>query len=73
MGEGRKVYKVLVGQAEGKKPLRTPRRRWENGIKTDLRKIGWERVEWTDLAKDRDRWRALVDTVMNLRILAPRS
>jgi hypothetical protein len=73
MVEGRKVYRVLVGKPEGKRPLERPRRRWENGIKMDLREIGWCGVEWIHLAQDRDRWRAVVNAVMNLRVLAPRS
>jgi hypothetical protein len=54
MAEGRKVYRVLVGKPEGKRPLGRPRRRWEDGIKMDLRKIGWGGVEWIHLAQDRD-------------------
>jgi hypothetical protein len=73
MGEGRNVYRVLVGKPEGKRPLRRPRRRWEDGIKMDLREIGWGGVEWIQLAQDRDRWRAVVNAVMNLRVLALRS
>jgi hypothetical protein len=73
MGEERKVYKVLVGKPEGKRPLGRPRRRWENGIRMDLREIGWGSVEWIQLAQGSDRWRAVVNTVMNLRVLAPRS
>jgi hypothetical protein len=73
MGEGRNVYRVLVGKPEGKRPLGRPRRRWEDGIKMDLREIGWGGVEWIQLAQDRDRWRAVVNAVMNLRVLAPRS
>jgi hypothetical protein len=73
MGEGRNVYRVLVGKPEGKIPLERPRRRWEDGIKMDLREIGWGGVEWIHLAEDRDRWRAVVNAVMNLRVLAPRS
>jgi hypothetical protein len=72
-GEGRNVYRVLVGKPEGKRLLGRPRRRWEDGIKMDLREIGWEGVEWIHLAQDRDRWRAVVSAVMNLRVLAPRS
>jgi hypothetical protein len=72
MGEGRNVYRVLVGKPEGKRPLEGPRRRWEYGIKMDLREIGWGGMEWIHLAQDRDRWRAVVNTVMNLRVLAPR-
>jgi hypothetical protein len=73
MGEGRKVYRVLVGRPEGKRPLGRPRRRWEDGIRMDLEEIDWGGVEWIHLAQDRDRWRALVNAVMNLRVLAPRS
>jgi hypothetical protein len=75
MGEGRNVYRVLVGKPERKRPLERPRRRWEDGIKMDLREIGWGGggVEWIQLAQDRDRWRAVVNAVMNLRVMAPRS
>jgi hypothetical protein len=72
MGEERKVYRVMVVKPEGKRPLRKPRHRWEDGIRIDLRKLA-EGVEWIQLAKDRDRWRALVNTVMNLRVLVPQS
>jgi hypothetical protein len=73
MGEGRNMYRVLVGKPEGKRSLGRPRRRWEDGIKKDLREIGWGGgVEWIHLAQDRDRWRAVVNAVMNLRVLAPR-
>jgi hypothetical protein len=72
MGEGRNVYRVLVGKPEGKRTLGRLRRRWEDGIKVDLREIGWGGVEWIQLAQDRDRWRAVVSAVMNLRVLAPR-
>jgi hypothetical protein len=73
MGEERNVYRALMGKPEGKRPLGRPRRRWEVGIRMDLREIGWESVDWIQLAQDMDRWRALVSTVMNLRVLAPRS
>jgi hypothetical protein len=73
MREGRNVYRVLVRKPEGKRPLERPRRRWEDGIKTGLREIDWGCVEWIHLAQDRDRWRAVVNAVMNLRVLAPRS
>jgi hypothetical protein len=73
MGEERKVYKVLVGKPEGKRPLGRPRRRWEDGIRMDLREIGLGGVDWIRLSQDRDRWRAVVSVVMNLRVLAPRS
>jgi hypothetical protein len=71
MGEGRNVYRVLMGKPEGKEPLVRPRHRWEDGIKMDLREIGWGCVEWIHLAEDRDCWRAVVNAVMNLRVLAP--
>jgi hypothetical protein len=67
------VYKVLVGKPEGKRPLGRPRRRWEVGIRMDLREIGLGCVDWIRLAQDRDRWRAVVSAVMNLGVLAPRS
>jgi hypothetical protein len=71
MGEERKVYKVLVGKPEGKRPLGRPRRRWEDGIRMDLSEIGLGGVDWIQLSQDRDRWRAVVSAVMNLRVLAP--
>ena len=67
MGEGRGVHRVLVGKPEGKRPLGRPRRRWEDKIKMDLREVG-SGGDWMELAQDRDRWRALVNTVMNLRV-----
>jgi hypothetical protein len=67
------VYKVLVGKPEGRRPLGRPRRRWEDGVRMDLREIGLGCVYWILLAQDRDRWRAVVSAVMNLRVLAPRS
>jgi hypothetical protein len=73
MGEERNVYRVLTGKPEGKRPLGRPMRRWEDGIRMDLREIGWGSVDWIQLAQDRDQWRALVNTVMNLRALAPRT
>jgi hypothetical protein len=73
MREERDVYRVLMGKPEGKRSLERPRRRWEDGIRMDLKEIGWGRVDWIQLAQDMDRWRALVNTVMNLRVLAPRS
>jgi hypothetical protein len=73
MGEERNVQRVLMGKPEGKRPLGRPRRRWEDGIRMDLREIGWGSVDWIQLAQDRDRWRALVNTVMNLRVFAPQS
>jgi hypothetical protein len=73
MEEERKVYKVLVGKPEGQRPLGRPRRRWEDGIRMDLRETGLRVVDWIRLAQDRDRWRAVVSAVMNLRVLGPRS
>jgi hypothetical protein len=73
MGKERKVCKVLVGKPEGKRPLGRPRRRWEDGIRMDLREIGLRGVDWIRLAQDRDRWRDVVSAVMNLRVLVPRS
>jgi hypothetical protein len=71
--EERKLYKVLVGKPKGRRPLGRPSRRWEDGIRMDLRQIGFRGVHWIQLAQDRDRWRAVVSAVMNLRVLAPRS
>jgi len=68
MGEERVVYRVLVGKPEGRRPLGRPRRRWEDIIRMDLRKVGCGCVDWMELAQDRDRWRALVSAVMNLRV-----
>jgi hypothetical protein len=69
-GEERKVYKVLAGKPEGKRPLGRPRHR-RDGIRMDLREFGWGSVDWIQMAQYRDQWRALVNTVMNLRVLAP--
>ena len=68
MGEDRVVHRVLVGKPEGKKPLGRPRRRWEDNIKMDVQEVGWGRGDWMELAQDRDRWRALVDTVRGFRV-----
>jgi hypothetical protein len=73
MGEERKLYKVLVGKPEGKRPLGRPRRRWEDGIRMDLRETGLGGVDWIQLSQDRDRCRAVVSAVINLRVLALRS
>jgi hypothetical protein len=66
MGNTRNAYRILVGKPEGKRPLARPRCRWVDNIKTALREIGWDGMDWIDLAQDRDQWRALVNTVMNL-------
>jgi hypothetical protein len=68
MGEGRGVYRVLVGRPEGKRPLGRPRRKSEDNIKMDLRKTGLDEANWNQLAQDRVPWRACVKTVMNLRV-----
>jgi hypothetical protein len=68
MGEKRNVYRLLVGRSEGKRPLGRPRRRWIYSIKMDLLEIGMNVVDWIGLAQDRYRWRALVNSVMNLRV-----
>jgi len=67
MEEGRGVYGVLVRKPEGKRPLGRPRRRWEDNIKMDLQDVGCSCMDWIELAQHRDRWRALVTAVMNLR------
>jgi hypothetical protein len=67
VGEKRNTYRILVGKSEGKRPLGKPRRRRVDNINMDLKEIGWGGVDWTDLAQDRYQWRALVNTVMNLR------
>jgi hypothetical protein len=72
MGQERKVYKVLVGKPEGRRPLGRPRRRWEDGTRMDLREMGLWGVDWIRLAQDSDRWRAVVSAVMNLRVLTLR-
>jgi hypothetical protein len=68
MGEGRGVYRVLVGKPEGKRPPGRPRSKWEVNIKTDLQEVGCGGMDWIGLAKDRDRWRAIVNAVMNIRV-----
>jgi hypothetical protein len=68
MGERRGAYRVLVGIPEGRRPLERPRRRWEDNIKMDLQEVGWGGMDWINLTQDRNRWRALVYTVMNLRV-----
>jgi hypothetical protein len=68
MGEVRGAYNILVGRPEGRRPLGRPRRRWEDNIKLDLWETGFGDVDWINLAHDRGRWRALVNTVMNLLV-----
>jgi hypothetical protein len=69
MGEKRNAYRLLlVGKSEGKRPLGRPRCRWVDNIRMDLGKVGWGDVDWIDLTKDRNRWRALVNSVLNLRV-----
>jgi hypothetical protein len=68
MGKKRNAYRLWVGKPDGKRPLGRPRGRWVNNIKMDLLEIGWGGVDWIGLAQDRDRWRALVNAVMNLRV-----
>jgi hypothetical protein len=66
-GEKRNAYKILVGYPEGRRPLGRPTRRWVNNIKMVLREVGWDDMDWIDLAQDRDKWKALVNAVMNFR------
>jgi hypothetical protein len=67
-GEKRNVYTLLVGKSEGRSPLGRPRRRWVDNIRMDLVEMGWGDVDWIGLAQDRDRWRALANSVLNLRV-----
>jgi hypothetical protein len=67
-GERRGVYRALMGQPEGRRPLERPRLRWEDNIKMDFREVGWEGIDWINLAQDRHRCRALVNKVMNFRV-----
>jgi hypothetical protein len=69
MGAKRNAYRIFMGKPEGKRPLGRPRRRWVDNIKMDLREIRWGGMDWIDLAQDRDQWRALVSTVMNLLVV----
>jgi len=68
MGERRGIYRVLMGKPEGKRPLARPRRRWEDNIKMDFQEVGCGSMDWIELVQDRDRWRALMNGVMNLRV-----
>jgi hypothetical protein len=68
MGEKRNVYRLLVGKPDGKRPLKRSRRRWVDNIKMDLLEIGLGGVDWIVLAQDMDKWRALVNSVLNLRV-----
>jgi hypothetical protein len=68
MGEKRNEYSILMGKPEGKRPIGRPRHRWVYNIKMEHRETGWGWVDWIDQAQDRDQWRALVNTVMNLRV-----
>jgi hypothetical protein len=68
MGETRNANRISVGKADGKRPLGRARRRWVDNTKIDLREIGCDGMDWINLAQDRDQWRALVNTVMNLRV-----
>jgi hypothetical protein len=68
MGEVRDAYNILIGRPEGRRPLGRPRHRWEDNIKIDIREIVFGDVDWIHLARYRDTWRALVNTVMNLRV-----
>jgi hypothetical protein len=67
-GEIRNAYSILVGRPEGNRPLGIPRNRWEDNIRMDLREIWWKGMDWIHLAQGRDQWRAVVNTVMNLRV-----
>jgi hypothetical protein len=67
-GMKRNAYRLLVGRPEGKRSLRRPRRRWVDNIRMELGELGWSDVDWIGLAKDRNRWRALVNSVLNLRV-----
>ena len=68
MGDRSGVYNILVGKPKGKRPLGRPRRRWDDNIKIDLEELGCVGMDWIELTQDRDRWRALVNALMNLRV-----
>jgi hypothetical protein len=67
-GEKRNAYRILVGKPNGKRPLGRPRRRWVDNSEMDFREVGSDGMDWIDLAQDRDKWRALVNTVLNLMV-----
>jgi hypothetical protein len=67
-GEKRNAYRILVRNSQGKTPLGRPKRRWVDNIKIHLEEIGWDGMDWIDLAQNRDQWRALVNAVINLRV-----
>jgi hypothetical protein len=67
-GGKRNAYRLLVGKPEGKRPLERPRRRWVDNIRMDLGEVGWVDVDWIGLAKDRNGWRAVVNSVLNFRV-----
>jgi len=68
MGEGRGLYRVLLGKPEVKRPMGRPRPRWEDNIKLDLQEVGCRSMDWIELPQDRDRWRVVVSAVINLRV-----
>jgi hypothetical protein len=68
MGEGKGAFRILVGRPEGRRPLGRPRHRWEDNIKMDLQEVGWGGLDWIDITQDRDRWQAVVNAVMKLKL-----
>jgi hypothetical protein len=68
MGEKRTAYRLLVGKPEGKRPLGRPRCRWVDNIRINLGEVGWSDVDWNDLAEDRNKWRAVVNSILHLRV-----
>jgi hypothetical protein len=67
-GKNRNAYRVLMGKLEGKRPLGSPKHRWEDNIKMDFRETGWDWMDWIHLAQDKNQWKSLVNTVMSLRV-----